>query len=376
MIAMGFLLVLSLADGLLTTYNCIEAENLCYAEPSCNTSYQILVNCQPSDNRLLHLGREARRECKHAEQVLHNNSMYKCKCQRGMKSEEHCLKVFWTVHSFLTHGYDDVLASPYDGSTSVHSGTAEYNRLAALVSDMSYSDSESNRCLHAAQVCSVDERCLSFRTEYVATCTKRSANNEICNRRKCHKNLRRFFDSVPKQFSQRLLFCFCQDVTCGERRRQTIVPKCSFEEEEKPSCLNLLDSCRKDNICRSRLADFHKNCQYSPKSVNGCLEENRAACLMSYTGLIGTAMTPNYVSNCSLELSLWCTCEGSGNFPEECEKILNLFTNNICLKNAIEDYTNWNQFTQKKDAQQRAQLDDVQEFKAADMNQRQWTTMM
>lgn len=43
-------------------------------------------------------------------------------------------------------------------------------------------------------------------------------------------------------------------------------------------------------------------------------------------------MTPNYVSNSSTEVSQWCTCEGSGNEWQGCQRILQMFTNNICLR--------------------------------------------
>lgn len=42
-------------------------------------------------------------------------------------------------------------------------------------------------------------------------------------------------------------------------------------------------------------------------------------------------MTPNYVSNSSAEVSLWCTCESSGNEKEKCDQILSMFENNKCL---------------------------------------------
>ena len=43
-------------------------------------------------------------------------------------------------------------------------------------------------------------------------------------------------------------------------------------------------------------------------------------------------MTPNYVSNSSTEVSQWCTCEGSGNDWQGCQRILHMFSNNICLR--------------------------------------------
>lgn len=40
-------------------------------------------------------------------------------------------------------------------------------------------------------------------------------------------------------------------------------------------------------LLRSRLADFISNCQPEARSISGCLRENYADCLLSYSGLIG-----------------------------------------------------------------------------------------
>lgn len=46
----------------------------------------------------------------------------------------------------------------------------------------------------------------------------------------------------------------------------------------------------------------------------------------------GTIMTPNYISNSSMEVSQWCTCEASGNEWQDCQHILNMFSSNTCLR--------------------------------------------
>lgn len=45
-------------------------------------------------------------------------------------------------------------------------------------------------------------------------------------------------------------------------------------------------------------------------------------------------MTPNYVdsSPTGIVVSPWCSCRGSGNMEEECEKFLRDFTENPCLR--------------------------------------------
>ncbi|KAG9354002.1 hypothetical protein JZ751_012126 [Albula glossodonta] len=84
------------------------------------------------------------------------------------------------------------------------------------------------------------------------------------------------------------------------------------------------------------------NCQSSPYSNSNCPNDNYQACLMSYVGLIGSDVTPNYVdaNYVNITISLWCTCKGSGNYEDECEAFLRDFRDNHCLRNAIQAFGN------------------------------------
>lgn len=110
-----------------------------------------------------------------------------------------------------------------------------------------------NRCLDAAKACNIDETCQKLRTEYVSACIQPSARSGPCNRPKCNKALRKFFDRVPPDYTHELLFCPCTDTACAERRRQTIVPSCSYEDKDKPNCLAQLRICKADYVCRYKL---------------------------------------------------------------------------------------------------------------------------
>lgn len=108
-----------------------------------------------------------------------------------------------------------------------------------------------NRCLDAAKACNVDETCQKMRTEYVSACIRPgTAKTAVCNRPRCAKALRKFFDRVPPDYTHELLFCPCTDTACAERRRQTIVPGCSYEDRDKPNCLAQLRVCKADYVCR------------------------------------------------------------------------------------------------------------------------------
>uniref|UniRef100_A0A672JGV5 GDNF family receptor alpha 2 n=1 Tax=Salarias fasciatus TaxID=181472 RepID=A0A672JGV5_SALFA len=181
-----------------------------------------------------------------------------------------------------------------------------------------------NPCLDAAKACNLNSSCKRQRSAYIAVCSKEDPNKgETCSRKRCHKALRSFLDRVPPEFSHRLLFCPCQTEGCAERRRQTIVPDCSYRDKEKPNCLELQSVCRQDPLSHS-----------SPVSPCG---PGRAVRL-SFIPPAGTEMTPNYVDNSfsNWTISPWCTCKGSGNQEAECLSFLGYFNNNPCLSESAQ----------------------------------------
>ncbi|KAF7657188.1 hypothetical protein LDENG_00030840 [Lucifuga dentata] len=310
---------------------CVEAHQTCSEDARCAALYQELELCA-ADAAMSLLGEQAVAECLEGQEALLSKypDLLTCKCHRSVRKEEKCLNAYWSVR--LLPGEDELEMSPYDDDTLMDT------RMASLVAASSFfpSDGE-NRCLKAAQDCGLYEKCSSLRSEYVLACTKRMPGNNHCNQHKCHRALRRFLDRVPEEYSLAVLFCPCTNTLCGERRRKTIVPSCSFQEMDgtQLNCLHQQSTCRRDDLCRSRLADFLHNCQPSAVTASGCLRDSPFVCLRAYTRLIGTIMTPNYVSNNSVDVSLWCNCEGSGNQWQECLRLQHMFTHNMCLRNGI-----------------------------------------
>ncbi|XP_078392747.1 GDNF family receptor alpha-2-like [Cetorhinus maximus] len=115
-------------------------------------------------------------------------------------------------------------------------------------------------------------------------------------------------------------------------------PTAAFQRDlrDKPKTYSIEEQLKD----ASRLADFLSNCQPSAQSLSGCFRENYAACLLSYSGLIGSDMTPNYIDATDIVVAPWCTCSGSGNQKEECDKFLNYFKVNACLRNAMQAFGN------------------------------------
>ncbi|XP_028844934.1 GDNF family receptor alpha-1b [Denticeps clupeoides] len=320
--------------------DCVEANALCLGEYLCSARYRTMRQCVAGreSNFTLLAGPEAQGECRSAVDAVKQSPLYNCKCRRGMKKEKNCLRIYWSIYQSL-QGNDLLEDSPYEPTSS---RLSDIFRLAPMVSGESALAKENN-CLNAAKACNLNDTCKKYRSAYISPCTSRVSTTEVCNKRKCHKALRQFFDKVPPKHSYGMLFCSCpagDSMACSERRRQTIVPVCSYEDRDKPNCLTLQSSCKTNYICRSRLADFLTNCQPELRSVSGCLKESYADCLLAYSGLIGTVMTPNYLRSPGISVSPWCDCNSSGNNKAECDRFAQFFIENRCLRNAIQAFGN------------------------------------
>nr|XP_043902390.1 GDNF family receptor alpha-1a isoform X1 [Solea senegalensis] len=382
----------SLRAGASTRMDCVRASEQCLKEQACSTKYRTMRQCVTGgkeSNFSMVAGLEAKDECRSAMDALKQSPLYNCRCKRGMKKEKNCLRIYWGIYQTL-QGNDFLEDSPYE---PVNSRLSDIFRLAPILeggepwsssassapgrggtqgreptlshrspSSTEHRDPSRNRrahpnwaipgepavarennCLNAAKACNLNDTCKKYRSAYISPCTSRVSTAEICNKRKCHKALRQFFDKVPPKHSYGMLYCSCplsDQTACSERRRQTIVPVCSYEEKQKPNCLELQGSCKTNYICKSRLADFFVNCQPEPRSLSGCLKENYADCLLAYSGLIGTVMTPNYLRSPNISVSPYCDCSNSGNNKDECDKFREFFTENTCLRNAIQAFGN------------------------------------
>ncbi|KAM8852714.1 GDNF family receptor alpha-1-like isoform 3-T3 [Synchiropus picturatus] len=320
--------------------DCVRAGEQCLREPACSSKYRTMRQCVAGGketNFSLVSGVEAMDECRSAVDALKQSSLYNCRCKRGMKKEKNCLRIYWSIYQTL-QGIDFLEESPYE---PVNSRLSDIFRLSPIIGEPAVA--RENNCLNAAKACNLNDTCKKYRSAYISPCTSRVSTAEVCNKRKCHKALRQFFDKVPVEHSYGMLFCSCpasDQTACSERRRQTIVPVCSYEEKLKPNCLELQALCKTNYICRSRLADFFANCQPEPRSLSGCLKENYADCLLAYSGLIGTVMTPNYLRSSKMSVSPYCDCSNSGNNKDECDKLTEFFTDNTCLRNAIQAFGN------------------------------------
>uniref|UniRef100_A0A8D0N7I5 GDNF family receptor alpha-3 n=1 Tax=Sus scrofa TaxID=9823 RepID=A0A8D0N7I5_PIG len=300
--------------------SCLQARRKCQANPTCNATYHYLSSCASS--RSIPSPAEepsVPKDCMEAAQQLRNSSLMSCTCHRRMKNQATCLDIYWTVHPARSLGDYELDVSPYEDTVTRKPWKMNLSKLRMLKPDW-------DRCLKFAILCTFNEKCDRLRKAYGEACS-----GSRCQRHNCQGQLRAFFEKAPEPQAQGLLFCPCAptDQGCGQRRRNTIAPSCVLPSEAT-NCLELRQQCLSQPLCRSRLADFQTHCH--PMDVLGTCATEHSRCLQAYMGLIGTAMTPNFVSNVSASIALSCTCRGSGNLQEECEQLEESFSRNPCLE--------------------------------------------
>ncbi|XP_043842710.1 GDNF family receptor alpha-3 isoform X2 [Dromiciops gliroides] len=306
--------------------SCINAKKLCLADSTCSGPFLDLESCFPFTASAPPKP-ENQEGCLEAAQQLQNNSLGSCRCQWRMKNQVTCLAIYWTIHSTYGLGDYDLGGSPY--KEIVISRPLKFNHL-DLFESGSVSQSSPDLCLKSTTLCTLNDRCNKLRLAYGEVCSVAR-----CQPLKCQQELRVFFEQVAEHYAQALLFCPCDDGddVCGARRRNTIAPSCASPTRDPPNCLMLWETCLQDVLCRSRLADFQMHCHTDP--LGTCMGKQPRRCLKAYMGLIGTVMTPNYISNLSADVAVSCSCRGSGNQLEECKRIQESFSSNPCLTKAI-----------------------------------------
>uniref|UniRef100_A0A8C5P1C4 GDNF family receptor alpha-3 n=2 Tax=Jaculus jaculus TaxID=51337 RepID=A0A8C5P1C4_JACJA len=307
------------------TNSCIQAKKKCQADPACKAAYHHLGSCTsspstpwPSEEGMSSMSAD----CLEAARQLRNSSLIGCACHRRMKNQATCLQIYWTVHPARSLGDYELDVSPYEDTVTSKPWKVNLSKLNMLKPD-------ADLCLKFATLCTLNDKCDQLRKAFGKACSETH-----CQRRACLAQLRAFFEKAAEPQAQGLLLCPCAptDASCGERRRNTIAPSCALPPVT-PNCLDLRRLCHTDPLCRSRLVDFQTHCH--PVGIQGTCATEQSRCLRAYLGLIGTAMTPNFISRVNASVALSCTCRGSGNMQEECEQLEKSFSQNSCLKEAI-----------------------------------------
>lgn len=115
--------------------DCVEAHRVCSADLRCEALYRGLDLCA-ADAAVSPLGEQVAAECLERQDALlaKHPALLSCKCQRGFRKEEQCLRIYWRVRLLpgqsglcrgrvVRHMHANLFVgcTCKDGSPSVHS---------------------------------------------------------------------------------------------------------------------------------------------------------------------------------------------------------------------------------------------------------------
>lgn len=77
-----------------------------------------------------------------------------------------------------------------------------------------------------------------------------------CNPSQCREALRQFYSALPHNVAEKLVFCDCdrEDQECQQMKASLHSGSCASDRSQTPrTCLEALDSCSEDTLCRLAL---------------------------------------------------------------------------------------------------------------------------
>ncbi|XP_068926806.1 GDNF family receptor alpha-like [Petaurus breviceps papuanus] len=187
-------------------------------------------------------------------------------------------------------------------------------------------------CLEAARVCVGEVMCNKQLALYLKAC---STTGRSCNLTQCQAAIRFFYQNMPFNIGQMLALCDCSsaDVPCQKSKDVLHSNSCAVKVVPPPSCLDVIHSCRDDEICRSRYETFQskcwqrvtEKCYYDETCINTFNKEDITCsaddkCKAAYIGTLGTI------------LHVQCTCS-SIPFTEQplCEIFYHMLQSRSCF---------------------------------------------
>ncbi|XP_062043201.1 GDNF family receptor alpha-like [Lepus europaeus] len=114
-------------------------------------------------------------------------------------------------------------------------------------------------CLEVTEACVGDVVCNAHLALYLKAC---SANGILCDVKHCQTAIRFFYQNMPFNIAQMLAFCDCaqSDIPCQQSKEALHSKPCAVNIVPPPSCLNVIHSCRNDELCRRHYRTFQTKC--------------------------------------------------------------------------------------------------------------------
>ncbi|XP_056617378.1 GDNF family receptor alpha-like [Triplophysa dalaica] len=113
-------------------------------------------------------------------------------------------------------------------------------------------------CLEEIMACIEDEMCNRKMVPFVQACSAHQ-----CKPLQCRQATGHFYSTLPLNRAETMVFCECdrEDQECQEMKDSLHSGSCVTDESQTPwTCLEMLDSCTGDVLCRQRINRYLSDC--------------------------------------------------------------------------------------------------------------------
>ncbi|XP_077164821.1 GDNF family receptor alpha-like isoform X2 [Paroedura picta] len=285
--------------------DCMMAKDMCQKNNTCSLLYECFQKRCRTEESSSNCRRVGHR-CLKAWQGPKKASRGGCKCPEPMC--EKCTGIWKNIfnNSYL-HQLPEYQVSPLHKKTSANERPQNFNtdtdhrNIEAEWKSSSLSNTEyqpQHSCLHIQVECVSDAVCNRQLSNYLLKCQATGTPSSVSQ---CKKALRTFYQNMPLNVAQKLIFCDCEefDEPCLHSKK-LLHGKPNTNVVQVPSCLSMFQTCRGDSLCWEKYKEFMSTCLDGISQLclenNACMEyldtkdlkcSDSAACRKAYIGIWG-----------------------------------------------------------------------------------------
>ncbi|KAM6323473.1 GDNF family receptor alpha-like [Aegotheles albertisi] len=316
--------------------DCSVAKQRCQEDPYCFLVFKSFQQACQVDTTKCRLP-VVNQECLSVWKELRKTVLGECKCSEPLQMR--CVKIWKGIFnnpclqyseenraSAVSENYDDDdddddVDDEKNQNTDADTISTE-TKLQWSLSALSKQTYTANRtCLDVNKECVEDEVCNKQLSLYLKVCSV----NKKCNMEECQAAIRFFYQNMPFEVAQMMIFCDCTqpDESCHRAKELLHGKPCAVTAVPPPSCLNVLHMCEENELCRKKYKTFQSKCwRHMTKK---CYDDE--ACLESLiNGDMPCSANPDckaaYISNWGTMLRVECTCQ---NLPPMEQSLCKLF---------------------------------------------------
>ncbi|XP_036403132.1 GDNF family receptor alpha-like [Megalops cyprinoides] len=308
-------------SGLVTPQSCLSALHSCRESRHCWTTYEKLRDsCSPDKDPC-----DTSSSCLLLWEELRSTPIASCTCPTGRRR---CQRVWTLLHNNpCVHTTQEVLPLPDDRLQNHLQG-----------GDVRTSQETRSSCLQTMMVCVQDEVCNRQLVPLVRACSVSQCEGVLCE-----QATRRFYDGLPHDVAEILVFCECApaDRDCLRVKLDLQSGICFGRLDQLPTCLEAHDICVEDPLCRQRYEKFWSKCfggeedtLYHGYVPGDCLSTlgpdlilaGNIECRKAFVGMMGTVLQQP------------CTCDGLANMDlHRCKKLYEVLHNRSIFRECSEE---------------------------------------